>query len=85
MERTDIVQSISSVDYYQEMNSEVFKTWFVDLLRGLKEGCVIVMDNASYHCTHLEKIPTTKTRKAETVQWMEGKRIHHDPNLTVSS
>ncbi|GBN42653.1 hypothetical protein AVEN_134327-1 [Araneus ventricosus] len=41
--------SKSTVDYHEEMNSEVFKKWFLDLLRGLDEPCVIVIDNASYH------------------------------------
>jgi transposase len=42
----------ANTDYHQEMNSEVFKEWFIDMLRGLEEGCVIVMDNASYHSTY---------------------------------
>ncbi|GBM04584.1 hypothetical protein AVEN_10605-1 [Araneus ventricosus] len=43
-------------------NSEAFKKWYLDLLRGLDEPCVIVMDNASYHSACAEKIPSTKKK-----------------------
>ncbi|GBM40677.1 hypothetical protein AVEN_159653-1 [Araneus ventricosus] len=58
-----VFQSKSTVDYHEEMKSKVFKKWFLDLLRGLDEPCVIVMDNTSYHSAYAEKIPSTKTKK----------------------
>ncbi|GBO20085.1 hypothetical protein AVEN_202979-1 [Araneus ventricosus] len=58
-----VFQSKSTVDYHEEMNSEVFKKWFLDLLRGLDEPCIIVMDNASYHSLYEGKILSTKTKE----------------------
>lgn len=68
-----VFQSKSTKDYHHEMNSDVFREWFHDLLRGLEEPSVIVMDNASYHSNHLEKIPSTKTRKSDIIAWLEKK------------
>ena len=83
IEGADLVfQSKSSVDYHQEMNSEVFKEWFVNMLRSLEEGSVIVMDNASYHSTFKEKIPGSKTKKADIVSWLQSKHIQHNPSHT---
>lgn len=77
-----IFQSKSTGDYHQEMNAEVFEEWFIDLARQLEKPSVIVMDNASYHSTSAEKIPTTKTRKADILAWLQSKRILHDPKTT---
>lgn len=77
-----VFQSKSTVDYHEEMNSVVFKNWFLDLLRGLDESCVIVMDNASYHSTYAEKIPSTKTKKADIVEWLQNKKIPHNATKT---
>lgn len=79
-----VFQSKSTGDYHQEMNSDVFRGWFLDLLKGLEEPSVIVMDNASYHSCFLEKIPSTKTRKADIVAWLQNKNIIHNPNNTKS-
>jgi transposase len=78
-----VFQSKSTVDYHQEMNSEVFKEWFIDLLKGLEESSVIVMDNASYHSCYAEKFPTTKSRKADIVAWLQIKNIPHNSSNTV--
>jgi transposase len=75
--------SKGSGDYHQEMNGDVFKEWFVDMLRGLEEGCVVVMDNASYHSKLKEEIPTSKTKKADIIEWLKSKGIPHDPSHTV--
>ena len=79
-----IFQSKSTADYHEEMNSEVFKAWFLDLLRVLEEPSVIVMDNASYHSVYAEKIPTTKTKKADIVSWLQNKQIPHNATQTRS-
>lgn len=49
------------------MHHEVFSEWCVDMLQELKEGYVIVMNNARYHSTLKEKLPTTETSKADIV------------------
>ena len=70
-------------DYHHQMNNEVFKEWFLDLLRGLEESCVLVMDNASYHSCVTEKIPTTNSKKQDIVSWLTSKQIPHDPRRTI--
>lgn len=62
-------------DYHTEMNAEVFKTWFVGMLRSLEEGSVIVMDNASYHSVQIDKPPCSNWRKADIMEWLRKKRI----------
>lgn len=68
------------------MNGQLFKEWFINqlLLCRLEQGCVIVMDNASYHSVLKEKVPTSKWKKNDIVQWLQFKRIPHDPNVTRS-
>lgn len=78
-----IFQSKHTGDFHQEMNSQVFREWFINLLRSLEEGSVIVMDNASYHSALKEKIPVTNTKKAEIVSWLEEKKIPHNPSHTI--
>ncbi|KAJ4431369.1 hypothetical protein ANN_19966 [Periplaneta americana] len=78
-----VFQASNNGDYHQQMNSDVFKEWFIDLLRSLEESCVIVMDNASYHSRVFEKIPTTNSRKSEIVSWLASKEIPHDPQKSV--
>jgi transposase len=52
-------------------------------LRRLEEGCIIVMDNASYHAVLHEKILSRKM-KADVIAWLERKNIHHNPTESVS-
>ncbi|XP_060846190.1 uncharacterized protein LOC132925846 [Rhopalosiphum padi] len=46
-------QAKNSTDYHSSMNADVFKAWFVDMLKLLPEPCVIIMDNAPYHSTYI--------------------------------
>jgi len=57
------------------MNATVFKEWFVDALKLLEEGSIIVMDNASYHSTLLEKVPRTNWKKADIQQWLADHNV----------
>jgi len=50
----------SSTDNHHEMNGDIFKEWFIDMLKNLEEGSLIVMDNASYHSMYREQVPNTK-------------------------
>jgi predicted O-methyltransferase YrrM len=45
------------------MSAAVFESWFSDILRGLEEDAVVVMDNAPYHNRKLENNPNTGTKK----------------------
>ncbi|GBL80210.1 hypothetical protein AVEN_29183-1 [Araneus ventricosus] len=74
-----VFQSKSTVNYHEEMNSEVFKKWFLNLLRGLDDPHVIVMDNVSYHSAYAENIPSTNTKKkAGIVAQLLKKNIPHN-------
>lgn len=66
-----VFQSKYNGDYHLKVNSNNFRVWFLDLLRGLEEPSIIVMDNASYHSCLKEKIPSTKTRKADIVECLQ--------------
>ncbi|XP_008180356.1 uncharacterized protein LOC103308558 [Acyrthosiphon pisum] len=57
----------TSSDYHSEINSDIFRDWFLKMLNMLKEPSVIVMDNASYHSIELNKALTTNSKK-EIVQ-----------------
>jgi len=60
-------------DYHDEMNGDTFFEWMQSILPRLKENCVIIMDNASYHSVKADKIPSTSTRKADIIKWLEEK------------
>ncbi|XP_054267205.1 uncharacterized protein LOC128989347 [Macrosteles quadrilineatus] len=78
-----VFQSKCTGDYHKEMNHEVFTEWFVDMLKLLDEGCIVVMDNASYHSKLKEKIPSSKTKKKDITEWLTSKGIPHNPRHTV--
>ncbi|XP_063235752.1 uncharacterized protein LOC134538391 isoform X4 [Bacillus rossius redtenbacheri] len=70
-----------TADYHGEMNGETFLMWFEDMLVHLEEPSVIIMDNASYHSTQVEKTPTTNWIKAALIAWLEKNGIKHENNL----
>jgi len=78
-----LFQSKNKGNYHQQMDHTVFEEWFIELLRSLEEGCVIVMDNASYHSEQIDKVPSTKTKKAEIIKWLSDNGIIHNPNHTM--
>ncbi|XP_063219556.1 uncharacterized protein LOC134529423 [Bacillus rossius redtenbacheri] len=63
------------------MNGETFLMWFEDMLVHLEEPSVIIMDNASYHSTQVEKTPTTNWSKDALIAWLEKNEIKHENNL----
>lgn len=53
-----------------------FQKWFVEqLLTNIRPRSVIVMVNASYHTTQLEKVLSSSTRKAAIHSWLMAKNI----------
>ena len=59
-------------DYHTEMNAEHFLSWFkYDLCSHIPVCSIIVMDNASYHNTVVEKIPTKSSNKDEMKHGIE--------------
>jgi DDE superfamily endonuclease len=72
-------------DYHKVFNSTNFVAWFVDqLLPNLSHPSLIVMDNASYHCTYPPEVPTVGTsKKADLVDYLIRKGVPIDPTDTV--
>ena len=63
-------------DYRQDMNANIFENWFLEkLIPNLPEKLVVILDNASYHCRQVDKIPNMNTRKAEMLDFMKGNSI----------
>ncbi|XP_063226387.1 uncharacterized protein LOC134533083 isoform X1 [Bacillus rossius redtenbacheri] len=75
------VSGQKTADYHGEMNGETFLIWFEDMLVHLEEPSVIIMDNASYHSTQVEKTPTTNWTKDALIAWLEKNEIKHENNL----
>lgn len=68
-----------SGDFHQEMNAEHFLYWFEhQLCPNIPMGSLIVMDNASYHNTQTEKIPTKSSRKSDMKEWLTKHGIVYD-------
>ncbi|KAK8404000.1 hypothetical protein O3P69_000215 [Scylla paramamosain] len=72
-------------DYHGEMNSALFIRWLTSqLLPALAEPSVLVQDNAPYHSqlTEETRCPTTGTKKAEIVKWLECRSLPFPPHAT---
>lgn len=55
------------------MNGDLFYEWMESILHRLKDNCVIIVDNASYHSVKVDKAPTATTKKIDTIKWLEDK------------
>ena len=58
---------------HDKMNGNTFLEWFQGILPSLKEGAVIVMDNAPYHSVKTEHCPTMAWTKPRIVEWLVSK------------
>jgi len=65
----------NTTDYHNQMNAEVYKEWFLQLLNHLEEPSIIVMDNASYYSTLAENYPKSNSRKSDVQNWLKDKNI----------
>ena len=71
-----IFQSKKTGDYHEEMDSERFEKWFSEqLLPKLPTNSIIVMDNAPYHSRQLNRAPTSATKKADILAWLDKHSI----------
>jgi len=52
-------------DYHSQMNVEVFRSWFIEMLQSLEEACVIVMDKVAYHSMLVDNFPKSNGRKSD--------------------
>ncbi|CAH0729134.1 unnamed protein product, partial [Brenthis ino] len=74
--------SSKNADYHSEMNRSNFTKWVTEkLIPNLPPASIIVMDNAPYHSTVLNKAPTTGTKIAEIKEWLTQNQIHFDDTL----
>ncbi|KAF0757599.1 MULE domain-containing protein, partial [Aphis craccivora] len=71
-------------DYHSQMNVEVFRSWFIEMLQSLEEACVIVMDNAAYHSMLVDNFPKSNARKSDIQEWMPKKNITFSSLETVA-
>ena len=68
-------------DYHGEMNAEMFRKWLTEhLINNLEEPSLIILDNASYHSTVIEKCPTSAWSKTNIASWLTANNITHDPS-----
>lgn len=74
----------NSTDYHSQMNSELFKSWFTQMLNNLEEPSVIIMDNASYHSTLIDNYPKSNAKKADVQEWLTKKNIKFSPLETLA-
>ena len=74
----------TSTDYHSQMNSEVFKSWFTQMLKNLEEPSLVVLDNAPYHSTLIENFPKSNARKADVQDWLTKKNIKFSPLETLA-
>lgn len=69
-------------DYHSNMSYDNYVKWLNEkLLPNLSPRSVIVLDNASYHNTRTEKLPTSATKKADMQQWLRDKGIAFEQSL----
>lgn len=66
----------SSGDYHNQMNHENFMKWAgKQLVPNLCPNSIIVMDNAPYHNVEKYKVPTSNSKKADMIAWLNSKGI----------
>lgn len=71
-------------DYHDNVNTEMFTKWLKEkLLPNLEPKTVIVIDNAPYHNSHIDKAPTSKSRKQEMKDWLTKHGIPFSDNMFV--
>jgi transposase len=72
-------------DYHQEMNAACFEEWFTNILTKVKQNSVIVIDNAPYHSRKANKVPNTKTKKADIQEWLRSKNINYGSHMVIAT
>lgn len=74
-------KSKKTVEYHEEMNSEVYESWFKEMVQSLEEPSVIIMDNASYHSRQIDKMPTQADKKQVIIDWLQRHGENVDNSL----
>ncbi|XP_063394034.1 uncharacterized protein LOC134679122 [Cydia fagiglandana] len=72
-------------DYHGQVNTEKFIKWITNnLLPNIPPNSIIVMDNASYHSTQVNKPPISRDRKDVMKEWLKAHNIEFSMKDTVS-
>ncbi|CAH2101814.1 unnamed protein product [Euphydryas editha] len=72
-----------SVDYHDDMNATNFLKWMTEMVVPyLPEKSLVVMDNAPYHCTQINRAPTMSNLKSELQEWLKEKNIFFEESWT---
>lgn len=67
-----------SGDYHDEMNCQTFEEWVTNqFFPNISARSVIIMDNASYHSRQLKRIPTSNSRKADMMEWLDKNSVSY--------
>lgn len=67
-------------DYHHEMNRENFEKWITtQVIPNLQPNSVLVVDNASYHNTLIDKAPNSNSNKSQMQEWLRNKNIDFNP------
>lgn len=65
------------------MNSINFLKWMSEkVIPNLSERSLVVMDNALYHCTQINKAPTMSSIKRDMQEWLRGKGVYFEDTWT---
>lgn len=69
-------------DYHGDMNAEKFIKWVTEkLIPNLEEPSLVIMDNASYHSTEIEKQPTSSWTRPAIITWLQKHNIPYEAEL----
>jgi transposase len=65
-------------DYHGQMNSDLFKKWFTEMLiPNIPDRSIIIMDNAPYHNILSENSPPTpQNSKKKIKEWLEQNKVY---------
>ncbi|KAL4123029.1 hypothetical protein QTP88_015261 [Uroleucon formosanum] len=77
-------KSGANINYHTQMNSTIFKKWFIEMMQNLEEPCVIVMDNCPYHSVQVQNYPKSNDTKATFQIWLKENGVEFNSFETLS-
>jgi len=77
-------KSEANIDHHTQMNSTIFKKWFIEMMQNLDEPCVIVMDNCPYHSVLVQNYPKSNDNKATFQKWLTENGVEFASFETLS-
>lgn len=78
-----LCKSDNSINYHSQMNSDAYELWFEEMLRHLKESCVIVMNNTPHHLRVIKEYPKSNSKKSDLQKWLREKSVDFSPFETL--